>query len=103
MIIGAVLILALALLLLWFGFAVETGRRRPKPKDHFFPLMGRNVDYVLGAAGLLAGFGSLCILAGLWLSQDIAVVGGIALIIAGLARAYLDPHKFGPDWVRQHK
>ena len=103
MIIGSFLILALAGLLLWFGFVVETGKRRPKPNDHFFPLLGRNVDYVLGTAGLLAGAGSLCILAGLWARQDVIVIGGVILIIAGLGRAYLDPHKFGPDWVRKHK
>ncbi len=101
MIIMTILLALFAALLLWFGWQLETGRRRPNPHDKFFPLFGRNVDYVLGAAGLLAGLGMVCMLVGLWWMQAIMVGSGAVLVVVGLVRAYLSPKVFGPDWARK--
>lgn len=103
MIIAAILILALAGLLLWFGWQLETGKRQPHPKDHFFPLFGRNVDYVLGVAGLISGAGVLAVLIGLFVKSSPVVLFGTALVVLGFVRAYMNPETVGPTWARHTK
>ncbi|MBI2798643.1 hypothetical protein HYX70_05160 [Candidatus Saccharibacteria bacterium] len=101
--IAAIMIFLLAALLLWFGWQLETGKRQPHPKDHFFPMFGRNVDYVLGVAGLLAGVGVLVVLAGLFVKNSPVVLIGTVLVVSGFGRAYMNPKAVGPTWARHKK
>ncbi len=98
----AIIILTLGILLFWFGYEVGSGRHTPNPKDKFFPLFGRNIDYVLGAAGILAGLGMFVLAFGAWANLPALNYVASALILLGIVRAYLPPEKFGPGWYRRY-
>ena len=87
--------------LFWIGIQVETGRRKPRPDDKFFPLFGRNIDYVLGVSGIFIGAGIILDALGLSKGSNTLAVIGIVFILAGIIRAYLPPKKFGPRWLRK--
>lgn len=100
MLIFAILTVVVALLF-YIGIQVETGRRKPKPNDKFFPLFGRNIDYVLGTSGILIGIGIILDALGLSTGSNLLAIFGVVIIVIGIARAYLPPKKFGPKWVRK--
>lgn len=102
MLIFAILTLIVAFLY-WMGIQVETGRRKPQPKDPFFPLFGRNIDYVIGAAGILVGTGIIIEALGLSAGSYILIGIGLGCILTGIVRPYLNPKKFGPSWLRKVK
>ncbi len=98
----ALIIVIFGAFLFWFGYEVGSGRHTPNPKDKFFPLFGRNIDYVLGAAGILAGLGMFVLAFAVW--SGILALNYVAslLILLGIIRAYLPPEKFGPGWYRRY-
>ena len=93
-------ILLMGVLLLWIGIQVERGKRRPKPGDKFLPLFGRNIDYVMGTAGIMAGLGLILAVMGFGFATPQLAGAGAVLIIGGIVRAYLPPKHFGPGWAR---
>lgn len=99
----AAVLAALGVFLFWFGYEVGSGKHRPDPFDKFFPLFGRNIDYVLGTAGTLLAIAMFVLAFGVWagirsLNYVAAIIG-----IAGVVRAYLPPKKYGPRWYRTKK
>jgi hypothetical protein len=100
MLIFIILTLVVALLL-YVGLQVETGRRKPKPKDKFFPLFGRNIDYVLGVSGIFVAIGIVLDALGITKESTVVVAIGLLLIVLGIVRAYLPPQQFGPAWMRK--
>ncbi len=99
MVIFATLTLVVAFLY-WMGIQVETGRRKPQPKDPFFPLFGRNIDYVVGSAGILVATGIIIEALGLSVNSYTLIGIGLVCIIVGVIRPYLNPKKFGPRWIK---
>ncbi len=89
--------------LYWMGIQVETGRRKPQPQDLFFPIFGRNIDYVIGTAGILVGTGIIIEALGLSVDSYILIGVGVGCILAGIIRPYLSPKKFGPRWIKKVK
>ncbi len=89
--------------LFWMGIQVETGRRKPRPNDRFFPLFGRNIDYVIGTAGILVGTGIIIEALGLSVSSYTLIGIGLVFILTGIIRPFLNPKKFGPSWIRKVK
>mgnify|MGYP000925058078 CR=1 FL=1 len=55
----ALVLLGLGTFLFWFGYEVTSGKHKADPDDHFFPLVGRNIDYVIGLAGIPMGIAML--------------------------------------------
>lgn len=102
MLIFIILTLVVALLL-YMGFQVEVGLRKPQPDDKFFPLFGRNIDYVLGVSGIFIAIGIILVALGLSKGSNTLAVIGLTLIVLGIVRAYLPPKKFGPRWLRKPK
>ena len=98
-----VILTVLVAVLFWVGFEVETGRRKPQPKDAFFPLFGRNIDYVVGASGILIAIGIILDGLGLSTGSNLLAIVGIILILLGIIRAYAPPKRFGPAWIRKNK
>ena len=62
----ALVLLGLGAFLFWFGYEVTSGKHKSDPNDHFFPLLGRNIDYVLGIAGIPMALGMFTLAFGLW-------------------------------------
>ena len=91
----------LGVFLFWFGYEVTAGKHMVNPKDKFFPLMGRNIDYVIGVAGIPAALGMFTLAFGVW--ADIRMLNYIAaaFVLFGIVRAYLPPDKYGPSYYRK--
>jgi len=94
-------LLILGAFLFWFGYEVGSGRHKPDPDDHFFPLLGRNIDYVIGTAGTLMSIGMFVLAFGVWAELRATNYIAALFVIAGIARAYLPPKQFGPSWYRK--
>ncbi len=102
MFIFATLTLVVAFLY-WMGIQVESGRRKPQPNDPYFPLFGRNIDYVIGTAGILVGTGIIIEALGLSVGSYTLIAIGLVCIVSGIIRPYLNPKKFGPRWIKKVK
>ena len=97
----ALVLLGLGAFLFWFGYEVTSGKHKSDPNDHFFPLLGRNIDYVLGIAGIPMALGMFTLAFGLW--ADLSILNYVAsvFVLFGVVRAYLPPEKFGPAWYKR--
>ena len=93
------ILIVVAILLLYMGYRVESGKSKPQPFDQFFPLFGRNIDYVLGTAGVLVGIGILVLVL---VPASWTLIRAMALlaIVVGLIRPWLSPASFGPKWTQ---
>ncbi len=93
-------LLAMGSFLYWFGYEVTSGKHKASPNDHFFPLLGRNIDYVVGLAGIPLAIAMFILAFGVW--ADIRQLNYVAavFVLAGVIRAYLPPAQFGPVWYR---
>lgn len=98
----AIILVGLGIFLFWFGYEVTAGKHMVNPKDKFFPLFGRNIDYVIGVAGIPSAFGMFVLAFAIW--ADIRVLNYVAaaFVLFGIVRAYLPPEKFGPSYYRQY-
>ena len=96
----ALILVALGCFLYWFGYEVGSGKHKADPNDRFFPLFGRNIDYVLGTAGIPMAIGIFILAFGVW--SELRALNYIAAIfvLIGVVRAYAPPAKFGPAWYR---
>jgi hypothetical protein len=99
----ALILVALGIFLYWFGYEVGSGKHKADPNDRFFPLFGRNIDYVLGTAGIPMAIGIFILAFGVW--SELRFLNYIAAIfvLIGVARAYAPPKTFGPAWYRNKK
>ena len=99
----ALVLLGLGTFLFWFGYEVTSGKHKSDPNDHFFPLLGRNVDYVIGVAGIPLGIAMFILAFGVW--SDLRIFNYVAAVFAlfGVVRSYLPPEKYGPSWYRNKK
>lgn len=99
----ALILVALGVFLFWFGYEVGSGKHKADPNDKFFPLFGRNIDYVIGTSGILLAIAMFILAFGVW--AEIRAINYVAAVIAfvAIARAYLPPEKFGPRWYRDKK
>ncbi len=93
-------LLAMGSFLYWFGYEVTSGRHKASPNDHFFTLLGRNIDYVVGLAGIPLAIAMFILAFGVW--ADIKELNYVAavFVLIGVIRAYLPPSQFGPVWYR---
>ncbi len=99
----AIILLALGVFLFWFGYEVTSGKHRSDPNDKFFQLVGRNIDYVIGVAGIPMGIGMFILAFGVWADIKFFNYIAAAFAIFGVVRAYLPPDQFGPAWYRNKK
>lgn len=97
----ALILVGLGIFLFWFGYEVTAGKHMVNPKDKFFPLMGRNIDYVIGVAGIPAALGMFILAFGIW--ADILMLNYVAaaFVLFGIVRAYLPPERYGPSYYRK--
>lgn len=98
-IIELVLIL-LGIFLFWFGHEVTSGKHKVNPKDKFFPLFNRNVDYVIGMAGIPSALGMFVLAFAVWAELPVLNYVSAILVLFGIVRAYLPPKKYGPSYYR---
>jgi hypothetical protein len=99
----AIILVALGIFLFWFGYEVTSGKHRSDPNDKFFPLLGRNIDYVIGLAGIPMGIGMFILAFGVWAGIMFFNYIAAAFVLFGVLRAYLPPKQFGPLWYRNKK
>lgn len=98
----ALILVALGAFLFWFGYEVTTGKHMVNPKDKFFPLFGRNIDYVIGVAGIPAALGMFILAFAVWAEIPILNYIAAVFVLFGIIRAYLPPEKFGPSYYRNY-
>jgi len=96
----ALILVGLGIFLYWFGYEVGSGKHKAMPFDRFFPLFGRNIDYVLGTSGILLAIAMFLLAFGVWAEIRAINYAAAVFAFAGIARAYLPPEKFGPKWYR---
>jgi len=99
----ALILVALGIFLYWFGYEVGSGKHKAEPFDKFFPLFGRNIDYVLGTAGIPMAIGIFILAFGVWSELRFLNYIAAVFVLAGVVRAYAPPKKFGPSWYRNKK
>ncbi|MCZ2444357.1 MAG: hypothetical protein LC101_11345 [Flavobacteriales bacterium] len=82
-------LVGLGVFLFWFGYSVTAGKHMVNPRDKFFPLFGRNIDYVIGVAGIPAALGMFLLAFAVW--ADVLMLNYIAAVFVffGIIRAYL--------------
>ena len=97
----ALVLLGLGAFLFWFGYEVTSGKHKADPDDHFFPLVGRNIDYVIGLAGIPMGIAMFILAFGVWSEVRQLNYVAAAFVLFGVVRAYLPPDKYGPAWHRK--
>ena len=97
----ALVLLGLGAFLLWFGYEVTSGKHKADPDDHFFPLVGRNIDYVIGLAGIPMGIAMFILAFAVWSEVRQLNYVAAAFVLFGVVRAYLPPDKYGPAWHRK--
>lgn len=95
------ILVGLGVFLFWFGYEVTAGKHMVNPQDKFFPLMGRNIDYVIGVAGIPAALGMFTLAFGIWADIIILNYVAAAFVLFGVVRAYLPPEKYGPRYYRK--
>jgi hypothetical protein len=94
------ILIGLGIFLYWFGYEVTSGKHKPKPNDKFFPLLGRNIDYVLGMAGIPMALAMFVLAFAVWADLKFLNYVAAVLVLFGIARAYLSPEHYGPSWLR---
>ena len=99
----AIILVALGVFLFWFGYEVTSGKHKSDPNDKFFPLVGRNIDYVIGVAGIPMAIGMFILAFGVWAEIRFFNYIAAAFVLFGVVRAYLPPKDFGPAWYRNKK
>ncbi len=99
----ALVLLGLGAFLFWFGYEVTSGKHKADPDDHFFPLAGRNIDYVIGLAGIPIGIAMFILAFAVWSEVRQLNYVAAAFVLFGVVRAYLPPDKYGPAWHRKLK
>ena len=99
----AIILVGLGVFLYWFGYEVTSGKHKSDPKDKFFPLLGRNIDYVIGVAGIPMGIGMFLLAFGVWAGLMFFNYIAAAFVLFGVVRAYLPPEQYGPAWYRNKK
>lgn len=99
----ALVLLGLGVFLFWFGYEVTSGKHKPDPNGDFFPLVGRNVDYVIGMSGIPMGIAMFVLSFGVWSGVRFLNYIAAGFVLLGIARAYLPPDKYGPVWHRKLK
>ena len=99
----AIILVALGVFLFWFGYEVTSGKHKSDPNDRFFPLLGRNIDYVIGVAGIPMGIGMFLLAFGVWSELRLFNYLAAAFVLFGIVRAYLPPKQYGPTWYRNKK
>jgi len=97
----ALVLLGLGVFLFWFGYEVTSGKHKADPDDHFFPLVGRNIDYVIGLAGIPMGIAMFILAFAVWSEVRQLNYAAAAFVLFGVVRAYLPPDKYGPAWHRK--
>ncbi len=97
----ALVLLGLGAFLFWFGYEVTSGKHKADPDDHFFPLVGRNIDYVIGLAGIPMGIAMFILAFAVWSEVRQLNYVAAAFVLFGVVRAYLPPDKYGPAWHRK--
>jgi hypothetical protein len=99
----AIILVGLGIFLYWFGYEVTSGKHKSDPKDKFFPLLGRNIDYVIGVAGIPMGIGMFILAFGVWSEVRFFNYVAALFVLFGVVRAYLPPEQYGPAWYRNKK
>jgi len=99
----AIILFFSGLFFIWFGYVVESGKKRPDPFDTYFPLpiRGFNIDYMLGVAGMAIGVGLLFLSVAILTSQSTLAIIGAVLFLVGIIRSLLPPDWAGPHWIRR--
>jgi hypothetical protein len=97
----AFVLVGLGIFLFWFGYEVTSGKYMVNPKDKLFPLMGRNIDYVIGVAGIPMALGMFILAFGIWVDILMLNYVAAAFVLFGIVRAYLPPDKYGPSYYRK--
>ena len=81
----ALILVALGIFLYWFGYEVGSGKHKAEPFDKFFPLFGRNIDYVLGTAGIPMAIGIFILAFGVWSELRFLNYIAAVFVLAGVS------------------